>query len=87
MEWIAVALIGALIGWGTSLLADASKSRQVLFGLIGALGAAVGGALARGLQVDVFGPLSFFVGGACVASLFSLAGLLPHRLTGDERRV
>jgi uncharacterized membrane protein YeaQ/YmgE (transglycosylase-associated protein family) len=67
LTWIAIVLIGLIIGWIAAMIADARTARDLLsWVLAGAVGAALGGALLT----------PWLGGGAIVVSGFSLPNLL-----------
>ncbi len=68
MDWLAVIIVGALIGWLASLVMKTDGQQGAIANiLIGIAGAALG----RWLIGDVIG-----VGGAQTAGTFSIAGVL-----------
>ncbi|MBF6593968.1 MAG: GlsB/YeaQ/YmgE family stress response membrane protein [Thermaceae bacterium] len=68
MDWIVAILVGALIGWLTSLMMGTDARQGALANIIIGI---VGSALGRWLFADVL-----HIGGAAAAGSFTLLGLL-----------
>ncbi len=87
MEWIAVAIIGGIIGTLVSFIGQSVRMHQAVSILLGVIGGLAGGTLARITGFYSFGAWTFYAAGALVAIGFLAGGLLAQTLTNSERRV
>jgi uncharacterized membrane protein YeaQ/YmgE (transglycosylase-associated protein family) len=68
MDWLAVIIVGGIIGWLASIMMKTDAQQGILLNVIIGI---VGSLLGRWLFVDVLG-----IGSAAAAGEFNLAGLL-----------
>lgn len=87
MEWLIVAVIGAVLGMLVSLLAREFRMPQIVPIILGMMGALGGGALYKITGVPLFGALSFYMSGVILAIGVLAGGLLAFNLTRSETRV
>ena len=87
MEWIIVAIIGALIGMVFSLMGLNSRMPQPLGITLGTVGALAGAMLVRVTGSILFGTWTLYVAGAILALGFLVGGMLAYGLTDGEKRV
>ena len=87
MEWLGVALIGAIIGTIVSFIGLNMRMPQSLTILVATVGALAGGFIDRVTQMAAFGNWSFYVAGAGL-SIVTLAGaFFAYSLTNEDKRV
>lgn len=85
MEWLGLALIGAIIGTIVSFLGLNMRMPQALTILVATVGALAGGLIDQVTQMAAFGRWSFFVAGAGL-SIVTLAGaFFAYSLTNAEK--
>lgn len=88
MEWIILALVGAVIGllaaYGAAQALRMPTALVVFIGVVGALG---GGMIQHATESLIFGRWTFYVAGAGLALALVAGGLLGYSLTNEERRV
>lgn len=90
-QWILLTLIGAVLGTFLSFLSSTMGEKvrmpPFLCILLGMLGAALGGALAKITQAQIFGAWTFYILGGLLAVGLLTGGLLDYYLTSTEERV
>lgn len=87
MEWIVVAVIGAIIGTIVGFFANSIQMPQPMAVFLGVLGSVLGGALFYVTQAPIFGSGSFYIYGALVSIGLLSGGFLAYALTSTERRI
>ncbi|RYZ63519.1 MAG: hypothetical protein EOP05_23410 [Proteobacteria bacterium] len=86
MEWLGVALIGAVIGTIVSFIGLNMRMPQVLVILVATVGAIAGGLIDRVTQMAAFGTFTFYIAGAAL-SIVTLAGaFFAYSLVNSEKR-
>jgi uncharacterized membrane protein YeaQ/YmgE (transglycosylase-associated protein family) len=88
MEWLAVAVVGAIIGFVVSFAAaQAFRMPGSLVVFIGVMGALGGGMIQRATDTIIFGRWTFYIAGAALSIALLAGALLAYSLTNEERRV
>lgn len=86
MEWLGVALIGAVIGTIVSFIGLNMKMPQILVIVVATVGAIGGGLIDQVTQMAAFGRFSFYIAGAAL-SIVTLAGaFFAYSLVNSEKR-
>lgn len=89
MEWIFIAIIGAVIGVIVSFLVQPMRMPQPLVITIAVIGALLGGGLyyITNANINIFGEWSFYFLGVIVSIGFLAGSILAFGLTSTEKRV
>ena len=87
MEWIVLAVVGAVIGTVVSFIATGLRMPQSLAILVAVVGAIAGGGIARTTGFMAFGTWTFYIAGAGLAIVMLAGGILGYSLTNEEKRV
>jgi uncharacterized membrane protein YeaQ/YmgE (transglycosylase-associated protein family) len=86
MEWLAVAIIGAIIGTIVSFVGLNLKMPQALVIALGTIGAIAGGLIDRVTQFAAFGAYTFYIAGAGLSVVVLAGAFLAYSLTNEETR-
>ena len=87
MDWIFLAIIGAVLGGIVSFAALNLRMPQSLTVFMGVLGALAGGFLAQITHFFTFGPWTFYVAGVALSIVVLAGGILGFSLTNEEKRI
>lgn len=88
MEWLVLALLGAVIGFVVSFAAQQTlrmPSALVIF--VAVLGALGGGLIQQATESITFGRWTFYIAGLGLSVTLLAGALLAYSLTNEERRV
>jgi uncharacterized membrane protein YeaQ/YmgE (transglycosylase-associated protein family) len=86
MEWIVIALIGAIVGVVASFAAQPLRMPAALVVFIGIVGALGGGLIQNATHSLIFGQWTFYVAGVGLSIALLAGALLGYSLTNEERR-
>lgn len=87
MDWIFLAIIGAVLGGIVSFAALNLRMPQSLTVFLGVLGSLAGGFLAHITDFSSFGQWTFYVAGVALAIVVIAGGILGYSLTNEEKRI
>ena len=88
MDWIIVALVGAIVGLIVAYGAvQALRMPSLLVIIVGTVGALGGGLIQRATGSLVFGPHTFYIAGLGLSIALVAGSLLAYSLANEERRV
>ncbi|MEK7358177.1 MAG: hypothetical protein AAB250_17150 [Bdellovibrionota bacterium] len=87
MEWLALAMIGALIGVVVGFAAQSLRMPVALVVFVALIGALGGGMIQKATGSLIFGTWTFYIAGVGLAIALLAGALLGYSLTNEERRV